>query len=384
MSFKVPRGVSAPACIYTRPNGLCLGVSALTDEHFLPRGFGRFRGYAPIQDKICGDCNGHFSKLDEVLLRHSPEALMRAGHGIRGRKKHRPKDLFHERSQGFPPIELSALLPNDTSPTRLEVIEGGVAQPRRELIFESEDQKRTVVPVPHSINTLDSLNEHLMNYGVLGPRWPRMYVNCSADDSEFVAMLERRFGKIESGTPEPDRSAYPTTVQAVTLINLPPEYHRAIAKIALHFFISCFAPPLVGFESDFDEIKRFIYVGGDPEKFITCGVGSAIRGARACPWAHILAAGWSENEMIASVQLFHGSRLGLSFVGGSKTGERLSGNMKDQAMIWFVRIGRTKLLYPWRKAFAFIGYEQKQNGFDGEVRELRPTNGSSGQFWSME
>ena len=91
------------------------------------------------------------------------KTLVRMAHGISGRKDHRAKDLFHERSHGRPPIELEALLPNDDSPTRLEVTEIGIAQPRRELVFES-DQDKQVVPIPHSVATVDALNEHLGRY----------------------------------------------------------------------------------------------------------------------------------------------------------------------------------------------------------------------------
>ena len=368
-------------CIYTRPAGLCAGGCPLNDEYYLPRGLGNFRNFRLLSGTICEDCNERFGKLDEILLNSGPEALLRRTHRIKGRASHRSKDLFHERNQGLAPIEVNAWLPNDPSPTRMEVIDRIVAQPRRELIFEEEGGQQQVVPVPHRVNTLDALNAHLKRYGVLDRARPRISVNCSADDAEFVTLIEQRFGKIESGRGEPDRSCYPTTARATTLVKLPPEYHRAIAKIGFHFFLSCFAPPLSGFEDSFNEVKEFIYQGGDPRKFLTCTVGNIDRaGTQITTWAHVLAAAWAGQDMIATVQLFAGSDSGMSFVAGSEKGETFSGNFSEQALVWFVRLGRTSLSYPGRKAFAFVGYEEPRDGYDGEVQELQPS-GPESQLW---
>jgi hypothetical protein len=371
-------------CIYTQPSGLCAGTSPLTDEHVLPRGFGNFNGFIELSNKLCHCNSDPLGKLDEVLLHSSPEALVRMAHGVSGRKNHRAKDLFHERSHGRPPIELEALLPNDDSPTRLEVTELGIAQPRRELVFES-DQDQRVVPIPHSVATVDALNEHLGRYGVLARAWPRIRVNCSVDDVEFIAMIEQRFGDIKSEQGEPDRTGYPSVVQASALFKFPPEYFRAIAKIAFHFFLSCFSPPFSGLEPAFDDIKRLIYQGGEPERLMRCVPGEIVPSSEKFPWAHVLAAVWTGREMAASVQLFHGSNSGMGFIAGNNSGPVASGNLKEFGMVWFVRLGRTDSIYPaQRKAFAYLGCNKKQNGFDGEVRALRPTDGSNGQFWSLD
>jgi hypothetical protein len=132
-----------------------------------------------------------------------------------------------------------------------------------------------------------------------------------------------------------------------------------------------------------DEIKEFIYQGGDPRQFVTCAVGNIDRdGAQMTTWAHVLAAGWAGRKMLASVQLFAGSELGMSFVAGSEEGKSFGGNMKDDPLIWLVRLGRTKLSYPWRRAIAFVGYEERRDGFDGQVQELKPTDTAERRFWS--
>ncbi len=319
------------------------------------------------------DCNGHLSTIDEVLLNSGPEAILRRGHGIKGRSKHRPKDVYHERNQGFAPIEVITWLPTDTSPTRLEVLDRATAQPRRELIFEEEGGKQHIIPIPHAIKTFEALNDHLRRYGVLGPTWPRIVVNCSADDAEFIALVEQRFGKIET-IAEADRRPYPANVRAATLISLPPEYHRAIAKIGFHFFMWSFASLLTGFESCFDDIKRFIYGGGDPKRFVTSSVGNIDRDStRLRTWTHVLAAGWSGRDMVATVQLFAGSDLGMHFIAGSEGKAKFGIDLNKQALIWFVRLGRTQLTYSFRNALVFVGYPEQRDGFDGEVQQLKPT-----------
>lgn len=364
--------------------GLCGGSSTPSDEHFLQRGFGKFRGNTKLKDRVCTDCNNHLSGIDEVLLRSSPPALMRVAHDIRGREEHRSTDLFHARSHGHPPIELEALLPNDDSSTRLEVLGGGLAQPRRELIFESGGEP-IIVPIPHSVTTVDALNKHLEKYGVLGRTWPRIQVNCPADDSDFIAIIEERYGKISSDHAEPNWTGYPANVRTTTLFKLSAEYYRAIAKIAFHFFLSCFSPPLSGLECGFDDLKRFIYRGeGQPERFMRCGFGPVASDLHAVPWAHVLAAVWTGRDMAASVQLFSGSNSGMSVVAGDKAGKTFQGSMKDNGLIWTVSLGQTALFYPpQRKAVVFLGYDHPKDGFNGEVRELRPTDGSNGHFWSM-
>jgi hypothetical protein len=124
-------------------------------------------GYEELHGKICKVCNQHLGDLDEILVRLGPEAILRAGHGIKGRKKHRKKDVFHEGTHGHRPLEVNAWLPNDTSPTNLEILQGNIAQPRRELIFESDGGERYVVTVPRRVNSMKKLNEHLRRSGVI-------------------------------------------------------------------------------------------------------------------------------------------------------------------------------------------------------------------------
>jgi hypothetical protein len=84
-------------CIYC-PN------EADAREHWIPRGFGNFRGYSPLLDRLCERCNrelGH--ELDEELLRTGPVAFNRAVLGVRGRRRHTQVNPFLYRGASADP-----------------------------------------------------------------------------------------------------------------------------------------------------------------------------------------------------------------------------------------------------------------------------------------
>jgi hypothetical protein len=57
----------------------------------------------------------------------------------------------------------------------------------------------------------------------------------------------------------------------------------------------------------------------------------------------------------------------MSFIAGSSERSAFQGDMKDSALVWIVRLGRTSLSHPWRGALVFVGYEEPRDGFDGEL-----------------
>ena len=72
----------------------------------------------------------------------------------------------------------------------------------------------------------------------------------------------------------------------------------------------------------------------------------------------------------------------MSFIAGSDDGAAFGGNTKDSALIWLVRLGHTGGFYGLRRSLAFVGYEDQQNGFDGEDTELVPQGG--GSSWTIK
>jgi hypothetical protein len=361
-------------CIYTAPKGLCEGRHDLSAEDYLPRGLGKFKGYERLKGKICRRCNNHLGKLDDLLLTSGPEAIFRAIYGIEGRKTHRKRDSFHEMTHGRPPLEVWGRLPGDTSETRFEVLPGNLGQPRRELIFKRHDGTTSVVTVPRTIDTPDKLREHLKRKGIGDSK--RCVVNSPADDEGFQDMVQRCLGKeIEQLGKPSDRRGYPATVPVRSRIQLTPEYYRAIAKIAFHFFIWCSFPGITGLENEFDGIKEFIWRGDQADKYILQMPGPFDRNQIGdAPYAHVLAAGVADDEAVATVQLFAGSDIGMNVSTVAPDGRPFSVQPKNESLVWIVKLGRSplRIACDLRRALAFVAYRRAADGFVGEVRELTP------------
>lgn len=388
-------GEAGRRCIYRAPEGLCDGSEHFSDEDYLPRGLGKFKGYQKLKDKICWKCNHHFGDLDNVLLTSGPEAIFRAIYGIEGRKTHRKRDVFAENTHGRPPIEVIAHLPGDDSPTRLQLLEGNLAQPRRELIFEWPSGKSETVPVPRRVDTPEKLLEHLQRNGI-EPGWKKCIVVGPEGDDAFKDLVRRSLGDFESLRNRSELSTYPAKVLAGSPIQLSPEYHRAIAKIAFHFFLWCSFPNITGFEREFDDIKQFIWQGGDPSNRVLSNFLPFDRNQIGeAPYAHVLAAGVTGNEAVASVQLFAGSDSGMNFIAKASDGRFFPVQLKDMSFIRFVKLGRspfriahTRNLERARRVLLFTAYRRARDGFIGEVRELTPTDrimiwrpGVGPRFW---
>jgi hypothetical protein len=65
-------------CIY------CPAEGEMSDEHYLPRCLGRFRGYELLSDRVCERCNNRLSPLDEQFCRSGTEAIVRDLLGVKG------------------------------------------------------------------------------------------------------------------------------------------------------------------------------------------------------------------------------------------------------------------------------------------------------------
>jgi hypothetical protein len=358
-------------CVYKKPEGLCTSVSALSVEDFLPRGFGKFRYYQRLNDRICRDCNRKLGKLDEFLLHLGHPAILRVLHGIEGRRQHRTKDLFHERTYGVAPVESVARLPGEDSLTRLELVPGG-AIPRREISFLTRAGEERVVPIPHEIDSVERLHDHFNRYGVAA-EWTPVSIVCPHDEGgQALIRLVKDALRFEVVSPEDSADSLNTgDVTASTLIAFAPEHYRAIAKIAFHFFLWCYRSTYTGFEQQFDSIKRFIYEGGNHREHMVSSLGAFDRPEGIdVPWAHVLAAGWLGPQAMATVQLFAGTNSGTKFKIAVEDGRIFDGEMGEHSLIWFVRLAETKSQKQSNRALAFLGYGEQRDGFDGEVREL--------------
>jgi hypothetical protein len=93
------------------------------------------------------------------------------------------------------------------------------------------------------------------------------------------------------------------------MITLP--YIQALSKIAFHFVLARFH--FTGFESEFDDLKRFIYQGTGQSPLRTREEpllpAMAPENARLRKWSHVLTAEFDREKFIARMQFFAGPRL---------------------------------------------------------------------------
>ena len=134
------------------------------------------------------------------------------------------------------------------------------------------------------------------------------------------------------------------------------DYTRALAKVGFHFLLQYFAR-FTGFEPEFDDIKRFIFLGVSDKELVTTTTEQFVlelRNATLKQWGHLLSAQVDETGIQARLQFFVGSRV--------------------QPIIWRIDI--------WKNPFkitgiegacqAFIYYDDLNGEYQGEGRELLP------------
>src|SRR5436309_6669011 len=89
------------ACIYPGPH------STMSEEHYLPAALGRFKGYEPLRDRLCRDCNKRIGDATEVqFLRAGPIAFFRWLVGNEGRDGPLPTP-FYRGAGGAPPLYMT-------------------------------------------------------------------------------------------------------------------------------------------------------------------------------------------------------------------------------------------------------------------------------------
>lgn len=368
-------------CVYNQINDCCKGTCSFRgEEHVLPRGFGEFKGYLSLRGIVCDDCNNKLSKYDEILLRApSLETILRVNHGIKGRKTHRKKDPFHERTHGYSPLNVF-VHGSGGKPIFLELLAENKARPRRELIFKrrsetGHDDIFIPLPIPHSIETQEKLLECVSKARYRPEELES--VSCPADASEegFIRLVSETFNipfeRMQAGA---IRDGIPTMVTAE--IHLPSEYYQAIAKIAFHYYL-VFDPQIDGFNPIFSGIKRFIWEGGDLGTYLSSSI--CLIPTREIPdespWGHTLTTIWNETKIVSKVHLFAWNKIPMNIVyeGTSTSGEKqiiTPPNNSTQCIDVLLGTSIVHPPIPWIRLHKYMGLRTTTSGFDGTVERV--------------
>jgi hypothetical protein len=367
-------------CVYNQINNCCNGnCSFRGEEHVLPRGFGEFKGYLSLRGIVCDDCNNKLSKHDEILLRApSLETILRVNYGIKGRKTHRKKDPFHERTHGYPPLKVF-VLGREGKKVFLELLPENKARPRRELIFKKQSKTGQEdpgpLPIPHSVNTREKLLECISKAGYRPEEIEAVSCPADAGEEEFIRLVSETFNipfeRIQEGA---IREGVPTTTTVE--IHLPSEYYQAIAKIAFHYYLGCDSQ-IDGFNDIFNGIKQFIWKGGDFGTFLSSSICfiPAHEIPDESPWGHTLTTSWNETKIVSKVHLFAWNKISMNIVyeGISKSGEKqIIKPPNNSTQCIEVLLGTLKVHppIPWIRLHKYIGFKSTDSGFDGKVERV--------------
>ncbi len=278
-------------------------------EHVIPAAFGEFKDAPNLDGYICGQCNsGRLGRLDEQIARCGPEGLIRKFYDGKGRSKHEKVNPFARGSARGRRIEFSTFDREFGAEVNLE-IENGVVRQMRQLIFvETESGKTHNLPIRENM-TAAQLREEMERLQIAGPFETR-----AVSDPQERVWLERLMMEVCPTVTFSKSSPLSNEIETpVAKFELGERYHRAIAKIGFHYFLTQFRN-YTGHENIFSRIRQFIYEDTDQpiwhvNEFIAERQGSLFQGvqkdARPVDWrAHYLAAEVRPGICAAHVQIF--------------------------------------------------------------------------------
>jgi len=295
----------ADQCIYPGPHG------DLSDERYLPAALGRFRGYEPLQGRVCGKCNTHVGDAVETeFLRTGAIVFFRWLLGVSGRDG-LPPSPFYRRAAGMPPIPMTGRAPGFDYDLLFEVDPGTQdVYPLRQVVFEHHLLARPrAVPIHDRMHdNPEFLVELLRDWGLDKGKPIRAFA--TPDEIPRVSDLLRGLGY-----PVPDNWAvteFPARkIDLIAEVTVSPAHFRAVAKIGFHYALKMF-PDLTGMEAEFAPIKDFIWAGGNIAQFVQQRSAQFVKNferERPTKWMHILTVQRTYDVILAHAQFFAGPHM---------------------------------------------------------------------------
>lgn len=237
-------------------------------EHWLNRSLGKFQGNSLLTGRICTPCNEKLGgTIDLELARTGHSGVFRQVLGIEGRASHERKNVFeYKASHTEPPVQTFRVDGDNLTPMFQDAValnaDGTLkATEGRLLVVATADGQEHELRFPKSWGQAQ-LRAAVEARGLLGARPVKAHVPGPETLAEFEAVatpvIRAVFGAfvIDVYTTDLDNAAAPV-VPMLLRFNLSREYLRAVAKVALHYFLwSC--PQVGGDESDFSSVKAFI------------------------------------------------------------------------------------------------------------------------------
>lgn len=329
-------------CIY------CQATKPLSDEHYLPRCLGTFERFEKLTGKICSDCNGGFSKLEEQFCRQSDIGFFRYRFGIAGYDHHEQVDPFLRGSAKGRAMEMYGEVDGVQLRLRPQRGERGIAPLEGILITIAEDEI-VHIPLPSSPDDeafvrgklIETLERHKGNV-------VRTTLACPGDKLEYAKKFLCETGiTYDEGRPFPIEGEIETKVK----IQGTSFYFRALAKIGFHYFLKQMEGFFSGFENEFSDIKRFIQDGARVDEFVQTEEKDAIGfGELPKTFSHLLIAEAGRDLIRVKLQFF--------------------ARPEWPMLRHTVTIGRNRSGIVLNKAHAFSYTDGNKGGYDGVMTPL--------------
>jgi hypothetical protein len=344
------------SCIYPGPHG------AISDEHYLPRALGQFKGFEPLYDRLCRDCNKRIGDTTEVqFLRAGPIAFFRWLVGNEGRDGPMPSP-YYRGAGGAPPLYMTGRCASFDYDLLFEVVQGSEdVFPLRQVIFDHKITGHTPVPILDRMKgNPDALIDYLKHYGIEGAK--PIHAFAAPDEIQWLTDLLVKAVGTTPGGEWATTDFQPQRIELVVNVGVTEAHFRAVAKIVFHYALKVF-PDLSGLERQFDPIKQFIWEGGQTGHFVSQEnnqyVANFRRGYRPSHWSHILSVTRDYNEIVGRAQFFAGP--------------------KSLPPPYRVRVGPNPSKIASRTVqqahqFVILPSSLRPSGYDGVMENLQPAN----------
>ena len=350
-----------PTCIYCPRTDF-------SQEHYLPRCLGKFRGFEGLNDRVCAGCNGALGSLEAKFCREGPVALFRKFYGVKGRKHHKPYDPFRGPDDDRAPIEVRGSVPGEDLPARWEMLPGHEAiRPMTQLVVQDAEGKKHEFLVSESmLEAPDLLIAELKERGIEDP--DRVVCFAPDDTRERLTPLLSAVFPTKRLTWQKPGGASPTIKADVDMKWSALPFARALAKIGFHYFLKNF-PNHRGSEPRFEPIRTFIRTGDnissrdDIARFVEVGMVSAENMRSMEP-----SKDWCGHFLAAKEDHF-GYNVWAEFFAG----------FGGPGLACEVHLGKndSALVYEIRKAHRFAWYpDGERGGHHGEMQEVKLLNPS--------
>jgi len=288
-------------CIY------CGSTGPFNKEHALPMCLGEFKGFPPLINKVCKNCNEEIGKFEEQFGRSGPESFFRKYLNIEGRNTHDKNNPFERGSAGAKPIDFIAPHPEEGIEILWEFNPGErTVHEVRQIVFIDDKGKSYPLRIPSWINNIDQLREEMKKFGLPPPgKKISAEVFASDDEKEWVESLVKGLGTNFGWLPPQPPAEIKNPIAKFQVTDF---YFRAIAKIGFHYFLSVFNT-FYGNEYYFSEIRKFIKEGGLLRNFVVETKEPILTfplNVRPEDWGHLLLAESFQGQFQTRLQFFLG------------------------------------------------------------------------------